>query len=77
MSALTPLPPIARLGLLGEQPAQRLLQSVLAAAERQAPTAEVEASLTTSAEALTRFAHSAIHQNVAEYDAELEVRVAA
>jgi PmbA protein len=61
-----------RPGLLGEQRAQALLESVL----RAAPTAEVEASLTTSAEALTRFAHSAIHQNVAEFDAELDIRVA-
>ncbi len=63
-------------GLLGEQRTQAILQSVLQAAAPSGPGAEVEASLTTSAEALTRFAHSAIHQNVAEFDAELDIRVA-
>ena len=37
---------------------------------------ETEARLTTSREALTRFAHNVIHQNVAEVDAGLEVRAA-
>src|SRR5438128_6854483 len=60
--------------LLGEQRAQTLLESVLRAAP--SASAEVEVNLTASVEALTRFAHSAIHQNVAEVDAELEIRVA-
>lgn len=63
-------------GLFGEPQARQILQAVLHTAAQRARGAEVEASLTTSAEALTRFAHSAIHQNVAECDAELDVRVA-
>jgi predicted Zn-dependent protease len=58
--------------MLGEQGARGVLEQVL----RWSDAHETEAVLTTSSEALTRFAHNSIHQNVAEADAELQVRLA-
>lgn len=56
--------------MLGESRLKNLLETVLALS----PADETQASLTTTDEALTRFANNAIHQNVAESDAVLEVR---
>jgi predicted Zn-dependent protease len=58
--------------MLGEQGARAVLEQVLRWSDAQ----ETEAVLTTSSEALTRFAHNSIHQNVAEADVELQVRLA-
>jgi predicted Zn-dependent protease len=58
--------------MLGEQGARAVLEEVL----RSSDAHETEAVLTTSSEALTRFAHNSIHQNVAEDDVELQVRLA-
>jgi predicted Zn-dependent protease len=58
--------------MLGEQGARAVLEQVL----RWSDAHETEAVLTTSSEALTRFAHNSIHQNVAEADVELQVRLA-
>ncbi|MCC6188136.1 MAG: TldD/PmbA family protein [Anaerolineales bacterium] len=57
-------------GVLGERAACSLLEQVL----RQSPADETEAALVTTSQALTRFAHNTIHQNVGELDAELEIR---
>jgi len=59
-------------GLVGERAARELVEQAL----RLSTAGETEAVLTTTSEALTRFAHNTIHQNVAEVDAELEVRAA-
>jgi len=53
-----------------EQFIKRLLDSALALS----PADETEVSFSATDEALTRFANNAIHQNVAESDATLEVR---
>ncbi len=55
---------------LGEARVENLLKQALAFSEAD----ETEAVLSASSEALTRFAHNAIHQNVAETDATLDVR---
>ena len=56
--------------MLGERNVKELLANVLA----RSPADETEASLSAVDEALTRFANNAIHQNVAESDAVLQVR---
>jgi PmbA protein len=56
--------------MVGERVARAVLERVLTLSRAD----ETEAVLTTSAEALTRFGHNTIHQNVVETDAELEVR---
>lgn len=56
--------------MLGERNVKELLENVLA----RSPADETEASLSAVDEALTRFANNAIHQNVAESDAVLQVR---
>jgi predicted Zn-dependent protease len=56
----------------GEQQIQRLLNSALTIS----PADQTEVSFSVTNEALTRFANNAIHQNVAESDAALEVRAA-
>jgi predicted Zn-dependent protease len=53
-----------------------LLRPLLETALRLSTAGETEVALTVTTEALTRFAHNAIHQNVVETDAELEVRAA-
>lgn len=58
--------------LLGERRAQTILERVMMLSKAD----ETEAALSASTEALTRFARNAIHQNVAEVDALLEVRAA-
>lgn len=58
--------------MLGERRARHLLETALALS----PADETEASLTAVDESLTRFANNAIHQNVAETDAVLQVRAA-
>jgi PmbA protein len=60
-----------RPGLLGSNAVRALLEQVL----RLSPADETEVALETETAALTRFAHNVIHQNVAEIDAGLEVRV--
>lgn len=57
---------------LGPAPVQELLERALALSEAD----ETELVYTGVDEALTRFAHNTIHQNVAESDATLEVRAA-
>lgn len=57
-------------GLLGASATRALLEQVL----RLSPADETETALETQTAALTRFAHNAIHQNVAEVEAGLEVR---
>ncbi|MCC7107232.1 MAG: TldD/PmbA family protein [Chloroflexi bacterium] len=57
--------------MLGERAALTVLERVLA----HGRGAEVEALLVTTDSSLTRFANSAIHQNVSERSAELRVRV--
>ncbi len=64
--------PGAAPGLLGDLELRDLLQRVL----RLSTAEETEAALSTGAEALTRFAHNMVHQNVAEVDSTLEVRAA-
>lgn len=59
--------------MLGEKHVRTILEGALAAC-REATQAEVV--LTTSDEALTRFANNTIHQNVAERNTSLRVRVA-
>lgn len=59
-------------GHASEAALRRLLEEVL----RLSPADETEGTLTTASEALTRFAHNHIHQNMAELDTELDVRVA-
>src|SRR5574341_348675 len=59
-------------GLLGQVEVEKLLKRALALSEAD----ETEVTLATFNESLTRFAHNVIHQNVAEADAELEVRAA-
>ena len=56
--------------MLGDSRIKHLLHSALALS----PADETEVSLSATEEALTRFANNAIHQNVAESDAALEVR---
>src|SRR5258708_39352740 len=58
-------------GLLGAPATRALLEQAL----RLSSADETEVSLETETAALTRFAHNVIHQNVAEADANLEVRV--
>lgn len=58
--------------MLGPTALQQLLQNVL----RQSSADETEIAFTATQEALTRFAHNSIHQNVAESDVEVEVRAA-
>ena len=58
--------------LLGERRVKTILERVMMLSEAD----ETEAALTASTDSLTRFAHNAIHQNVAEVDALLEVRAA-
>ena len=58
-------------GLLGAAATRALLEQVL----RLSPADETQVALETETGALTRFAHNVIHQNVAEIDAGLEVRV--
>jgi len=59
-------------GLLGERKVQTLLKQALSYSE----AGETEIVFSSSHEALTRFAHNAIHQNVAEADASVEVHAA-
>jgi predicted Zn-dependent protease len=59
-------------GLAGEAALRSMLEAVLA----RSTADETEAALTTAREAVTRFAHNSIHQNMAEADAELVVRAA-
>src|SRR3990172_1362142 len=59
-------------GLLGEARTRALLSAVL----QQSAADEVEGVLEVGGEALTRFAHNAIHQNVVEAGATLEIRAA-
>src|SRR5574341_553570 len=59
-------------GLLGQVEVEKLLKRALALSEAD----ETEVTLATFNESLTRFARNMIHQNVAEADAELEVRAA-
>ncbi len=59
-------------GLVGERVARELVEKAL----YLSTAGETEAVLMTSSEALTRFAYNTIHQNVAEADAELEIRAA-
>lgn len=61
-----------RLGVLGRSQIETILKRVL----RLSEAGETEAVLSVSDEALTRFAHNFIHQNVSEVDASLEVRAA-
>jgi len=56
--------------MLGRDNVQRLLQEAL----RRSPAEQTEIVLTGGDEALTRFANSGIHQNVAESNAEVRVR---
>jgi predicted Zn-dependent protease len=56
---------------LGDNRTRALLEQVL----HRSTADETEVALDTETAALTRFAHNAIHQNVAEVDASLEVRV--
>ncbi|HKZ68430.1 MAG TPA: DNA gyrase modulator, partial [Anaerolineales bacterium] len=56
--------------MLGEKRIKYLLDTALSLS----PADETQASLTATDEALTRFANNAIHQNVADSDAVLEVR---
>jgi predicted Zn-dependent protease len=58
--------------LLGERYIRHLLHQALALSEAD----ETEIVFSTYTEALTRFAHNVIHQNVAEVDAQVEVRAA-
>ncbi|MEK7785470.1 MAG: DNA gyrase modulator, partial [Chloroflexota bacterium] len=58
--------------LLGEHRVKHLLETALALSTAD----EIEVSLTAVDESLTRFANNAIHQNVAESDAVLQVRAA-
>src|SRR5512135_3522007 len=58
-------------GLLGAPATRALLERVLHLSEAD----ETEVALDTETAALTRFAHNVIHQNVAEVEASLEVRV--
>jgi len=58
--------------LLGEREINRLLSQALTFSSAD----ETEIALSTQHEALTRFAHNVIHQNVAEVDAQVEVRAA-
>ncbi len=58
--------------LLGEHRIKHLLETALALST----AGETEVSLTAVDESLTRFANNAIHQNVAESDAVLQVRAA-
>ena len=58
--------------LLGEHRIKHLLETALALSS----AGETEVSLTAVDESLTRFANNAIHQNVAESDAVLQVRAA-
>jgi predicted Zn-dependent protease len=62
----------SRPGGLGPQQIRRLLEKAM----RLSRADETEAAFTGAEEALTRFAHNRIHQNVAEVDATLEVRAA-
>jgi len=57
-------------GLLGRRATRALLEEVL----RLSPADETEVALESESAALTRFAHNVIHQNVAEFEAGLEVR---
>jgi len=57
-------------GLLGRGATRGLLEDVL----RLSPADETEVALESESAALTRFAHNVIHQNVAEFEAGLEVR---
>ncbi len=57
-------------GLLGADRTRTLLEEVL----RLSPADETEVALDAECAALTRFAHNVIHQNVAEFEASLEVR---
>jgi PmbA protein len=56
--------------MLGRDTARRLLEEVI----RRSPAEQTEIVLTGGDEALTRFANSGIHQNVAEANAEVRVR---
>lgn len=56
--------------MLGETRIRHLLETALSLS----PADETEASITVTDESLTRFANNAIHQNVAESDATIEVR---
>jgi predicted Zn-dependent protease len=56
--------------MLGDSLIRQILQTALSHSRAD----ETEAALTTTDSALTRFANNAIHQNVAESDAVLEVR---
>src|SRR5258708_25682895 len=58
-------------GLLGAPATRALLEQAL----RLSSADETEVALETETAALTRFAHNVIHQNVAEVEANLEVRV--
>jgi PmbA protein len=58
-------------GLLGASATRTLLEGVL----HLSAADETEVALETETAALTRFAHNVIHQNVAEVEASLEVRV--
>ena len=58
--------------MLGEARIRRLLERALACSTAD----QTEAALAGERSALTRFANNAIHQNVAETDAELEIRAA-
>src|SRR3990172_5140571 len=59
-------------GLVGRRRSEDILKRVMRLSEAD----ETEAILSAADEALTRFAHNVIHQNVAEVDATLEVRAA-
>ena len=59
-------------GLLGERRVEARLKQALACSEAD----ETEVVFSAGSEALTRFAHNTIHQNVAERDASVEVRAA-
>jgi predicted Zn-dependent protease len=52
-----------------------LAERVLAEVRAIAPSAEADVSVTTTTQALTRFANSVIHQNVSETGTELSLRV--
>jgi len=58
-------------GLLGAPATRAMLEQAL----RLSTADETEVTLETETAALTRFAHNVIHQNVAEVEASLEVRV--
>src|SRR5689334_271155 len=57
--------------MLGAPATRALMEQVL----RLSTADETEVALETETAALTRFAHNVIHQNVAEVEAGLEVRV--